>query len=303
VLAAVRAIPQDAGVMHELKRGSAIDPESLAGDPQSAAPRSRLRLGALTARILGAPGEPPAELHLDEVRVLAPATFARMAFDGAAEPEIVRAPHVCIVPPGQRLHVRMDAGSEGILVSFDTLLCEERAIRVQGRPARVTTARAAIDPVLRDGLESIAGEMRTGRARDADGTDSRCDELALHLASAYGSSEPPSNCAGLARPRLERVLALIEQNLAEALPVSELAQAVHLSPFHFSRMFRVSTGRSPHEWIMLKRMARAKALLAASHLSLPEVARASGYRTHSHFSGMFHAVVGMTPGQYRARHG
>jgi len=77
---------------------------------------------------------------------------------------------------------------------------------------------------------------------------------------------------------------------------------VHLSPFHFSRMFRVSTGRSPHEWIMLKRMARAKSLLACTRMPLPDVAKASGYRTHSHFSGMFHAVVGMTPGQYRARH-
>ena len=102
--------------------------------------------------------------------------------------------------------------------------------------------------------------------------------------------------------QLRRVLTCIESRISEPLRIRHLAQEAEMSPFHFSRMFRVSTGRSPHEWIMLKRMARAKTLLATTSLPLPEVARASGYRTHSHFSGMFHAVVGMTPGQYRARH-
>jgi AraC family transcriptional regulator len=188
------------------------------------------------------------------------------------------------------------------MAALDTLSCEERAIRVHGRPARVTAARAAADGKLRESLDGIAHEMRAGRLQDRADADARVSEVALHLASAYGAVEPVSSCAGLTRPRLERVLALIDERLTDVLPVADLAEAVHLSPFHFSRMFRVSTGRSPHEWIMLKRMARAKALLATTRMPLPEVAKASGYRTHSHFSGMFHAVVGMTPGQYRARH-
>jgi len=181
-------------------------------------------------------------------------------------------------------------------VAIDTLLCEERSVRVQGRPARVDGVRAGADDALRELVQGLAGDMRAGRPADG------ADDIALHLASTYGVVPPETSCAGLTRSRLERVLTLIDERLTEPLPVSELAEAVHLSPFHFSRMFRVSTGRSPHEWIMLKRMARAKALLATTRLPLPEVARASGYRTHSHFSGMFHAVVGMTPGQYRARH-
>jgi AraC family transcriptional regulator len=289
-------------VVYQLKRESVVDSPSIAGDPQAAAPLSRLRMGALTARILNAMREPPPELHLDEVRVFVPATFARVSCDAPDQLETVRAPHVCVVPPGQPLHLRIDPGADGVLVALDTLACEERAIRVHGRPARVTSVRSAVDPVLRGGVEALALDMRDGRARDGAERDPRCDDLVLHLTSAYGASEPVSNCAGLSRTRLERVLSLIDERLAEPLPVAELAEAVHLSPFHFSRMFRVSTGRSPHEWIMLKRMACAKLLLAGTRMPLPEVAKASGYRTHSHFSGMFHTVVGMTPGQYRARH-
>jgi AraC family transcriptional regulator len=277
-----------------MKSESAGDPAGEEG--AQAAPLSVLRMERMTARLLGAVPEPPAELHLDEVRVFAPLTFARVSIGASSEPQLLRDPDLCIVPPGQRLHVRIDPGSEGILVAIDTLLCEERSVRVQGRPARVDGVRAGADDALRELVQGLAGDMRAGRPADG------ADDIALHLASTYGVVPPETSCAGLTRSRLERVLTLIDERLTEPLPVSELAEAVHLSPFHFSRMFRVSTGRSPHEWIMLKRMARAKALLATTRLPLPEVARASGYRTHSHFSGMFHAVVGMTPGQYRARH-
>lgn len=285
---------------YEFKSLPVTENESAASAPDPAT--TRLRLGVLTARLLGGTRETPPELHFDEVRVVAPATFARVSFAPGDELQVVRAPDVCVVPPGHRAYLRVDPGSEAILVSLDTLACEERAIRVHGRPARVAAPRTGADGKLREALEGIALDLRHGRGRDGDDADPRGAELALHLASAYGVSEPASTCAGLPRPRLERVLSLIDERLTDALPVSDLADAVHLSPFHFSRMFRVSTGRSPHEWIILKRMARAKALLAGTRMPLPEVAKASGYRTHSHFSGMFHAVVGMTPGQYRARH-
>ena len=261
---------------------------------------TRLRLGALTARLVAGAREMPPELHLDEVRVVAPATLARISFAPGDELQVVRAPEICVVPPGRRVYLRVESGSEAVLAALDTLVCEERAIRVHGRPARVWAPRTGADDKLRETLDGIALDLRQGR--DGDEADPRASALALHLSSAYGTSEAVSSCAGLARPRLERVLAMIDERLTDALPVSDLADAVHLSPFHFSRMFRVSTGRSPHEWIMLKRMARAKALLAGTRMALPELAKASGYRTHSHFSGMFHAVVGMTPGQYRARH-
>lgn len=288
---------------YEMNREAAGDVAVLARDPQVGlrAPLKTLRLGALTVRLVGTSGEPVPDLHIDEVRIFIPASLARLSRGGAAELEVLRAPDICVVPPGQRLQARVDPGTHGILLALDTLACEERAIRVQGRAARVSAPRWGEDRELREAAESIGHEMRSGAAATS-ASDARADAIALRLASHYGTPEPASGSAGLTRARLERVLALVDERLTEALPVSDLADAVHLSPFHFSRMFRVSTGRSPHEWVMLKRMARAKSLLACTRLPLPEVAKAAGYRTHSHFSGMFHAVVGTTPGQYRARH-
>jgi AraC-like DNA-binding protein len=83
--------------------------------------------------------------------------------------------------------------------------------------------------------------------------------------------------------------------------VRELADAVHMSPYHFARMFKQSTGHPPHLYITWQRMDRAKQLLAQSSLPLAEVATRVGYQTQAHFTGVFHRRVGTTPRAYRLR--
>lgn len=104
---------------------------------------------------------------------------------------------------------------------------------------------------------------------------------------------------GLQQHKLERVLALIEERLCENIQVKELADAVHMSPFHFARMFKASMGRPPHEYITEQRMERAKRLLGTSDLPLVKVATEVGYQTQAHFTGVFHRRVGVTPRTYR----
>ena len=104
---------------------------------------------------------------------------------------------------------------------------------------------------------------------------------------------------GLSSSRLARALAFIEERLADPLAVNEIASAVHLSPFHFARMFRRSTNLSPHEFITRQRLERAKQLLAGSEHSMLEVARIVGYRTQAHFTRVFHEGTGTTPRRYR----
>jgi len=107
---------------------------------------------------------------------------------------------------------------------------------------------------------------------------------------------------GLSQSRLTRAVALIDERLAEPLAVNEIASAVHLSPFHFARMFRRSTGCSPHEYLTRRRLERAKQLLAGSDLSMLQIAHTVGYRTQAHFTRVFHEGTGTTPRRYRLAH-
>jgi len=105
---------------------------------------------------------------------------------------------------------------------------------------------------------------------------------------------------GLSAPRLQHVTEFIDDNLARALPLSELSAEAHMSPYHFSRLFKESTGVPPHRFVVQRRIDRACGLLLDGHLSIDAIARAVGFRTRSHFSMMFHRLTGTPPTVYRA---
>jgi AraC family transcriptional regulator len=126
-----------------------------------------------------------------------------------------------------------------------------------------------------------------------------------HLQVGSKAAPPPTRVerGGGIRPEvLQRVLDAIDKRYNQTLRVEELGRLACLSPFHFARMFKLSVGQAPHAYIISRRMERARELLAASNVSIAEVARLVGFRTQAHFSGVFRKHVGVTPGQYRRQH-
>jgi len=99
--------------------------------------------------------------------------------------------------------------------------------------------------------------------------------------------------------RLRRVTQYIQQNLDKDLTLAELAAVVYMSPYHFARLFKDSTGVPPHRFVVRQRIARARGVLAAPELSIAQVSRMVGFRTPSHFTTVFRRVLGITPGAYR----
>lgn len=83
---------------------------------------------------------------------------------------------------------------------------------------------------------------------------------------------------------LERIEAAVAQGAGAALSLAALAEAAHLSEFHFARMFKASFGMSPHAWVMARRLQRARELLAAGRLGLEAVAQRCGYAHLSHLN-------------------
>jgi AraC family transcriptional regulator len=99
--------------------------------------------------------------------------------------------------------------------------------------------------------------------------------------------------------RLRRVTEHIQQNLDRDLTLAELAAVVYMSPYHFARLFKGSTGVSPHRFVVRQRIVRASAFLAAPELSIAQISQRVGFRTASHFTTVFRQVLGITPGAYR----
>ena len=104
----------------------------------------------------------------------------------------------------------------------------------------------------------------------------------------------------LPRPRLRRVTEYITTHLEEDLTLARLGAVACMSPYHFARLFKRSTGLPPHRFVVRARVDHAAVLLAAPVLRIAEISRAVGFCSPSHFSAVFRRIMGVTPRAYRA---
>ena len=101
--------------------------------------------------------------------------------------------------------------------------------------------------------------------------------------------------------RLRRVDELIEARLADRLTVQDLAEALELSVGFFARAFKQATGRAPHDYIIERRLTRARALLQDRSLGLAAVALGSGFASHAHMTATFRKRLGIGPQALRRK--
>lgn len=105
--------------------------------------------------------------------------------------------------------------------------------------------------------------------------------------------------AAMEEHRFEPVLRYIDASFTQDLRISELAKQFHFSPSYFSTLFHKHTGETFTRYLTARRMARARALLQESSLSLQAVAEQCGYSDYFQFNKAFKKHTGFAPGQYR----
>jgi AraC-like DNA-binding protein len=100
---------------------------------------------------------------------------------------------------------------------------------------------------------------------------------------------------------LLRVRDLIDRAYAGPLDIPALARSAHVSQAHFSRSFKAAFGETPHQYLLSRRMERAKALLREGDRPVTEVCLAVGFTSLGSFSTQFRRFVGVSPTAYRDR--
>ena len=101
--------------------------------------------------------------------------------------------------------------------------------------------------------------------------------------------------------RLIRVLAYIEDHLAEAMTGADLAKVACLSVFHFTRAFAAAMDVPPHRYVNQRRIKSAKELMATGQTSLSEIAFNCRFSSQSSFTRAFKRATGITPAECRRR--
>ena len=125
--------------------------------------------------------------------------------------------------------------------------------------------------------------------------------LAGHLLRRYGDGPGPRRGqAGELRPgAVDVVTEYTRAHLASQITLDRLAAAVHLSPFHFARSFRATTGLTPHAFVTEQRLMIARDRLLREDASVTGVALEVGFSNISHFRRVFRRRYGLTPGELR----
>lgn len=116
-------------------------------------------------------------------------------------------------------------------------------------------------------------------------------------ASAPGLLSSPTGA--LDGKRLGKVIDFIEASLDRPINLAALSSVSHLSAFHFSRAFKRATGVPPHRYVMIRRLERARHLLACSKTPVNDIAVSLQFQNTSHFRRHFKAWFGHTPAAYR----
>ncbi|HEY3089677.1 MAG TPA: AraC family transcriptional regulator [Jatrophihabitantaceae bacterium] len=175
---------------------------------------------------------------------------------------------------------------------------------------KLVPGAAALEPVPpgRDatvlGIASILKRVHaTGSTLSDVAASTLAHKLAGHLLDNYcdrrGQDAAPWVPTRLDRRTVDRVAAFVDAELSGVLTLDRLAAVARLSPFHFARAFKATTGLAPHQFVTSRRMHRATTLLVQSTARVDQVAHAVGLSNISHFRRVFRTHLGVTPGRLR----
>jgi AraC family transcriptional regulator len=277
------------------------------GEPLAASDRRRwVGLEALRYRYQP-PNEafqPPLTHHSLVLLLRTPKEF-ELQCDGVNRVAPPRGGSILVVPAGSPARWRWSSHTDSLHVFLEPGL----VARVAAEAFELDPARASVPPLdgldfpqLRAAMLAVNDELTADAAGGRLATESLANLLAVHLIrNASAPRRPAGRTDGaLPRRRLRAVVEYIEEHLDAGLTLEQMAAAAHLSAYHFARQFKAATELPPHQYVIMRRVERAKQLLeAGTDLSLAEVAAHAGFSDQSQFSHHFKHLVGVTPGQFR----
>jgi AraC family transcriptional regulator len=157
--------------------------------------------------------------------------------------------------------------------------------------------RGGTDPTLQHIALALLAGVQSGDALDHMYGEGLSTALAAHLLREYGAAvlRPKRQYGRLPCQKLARAVEYIQDQLDADLTVFGIAHAVDMSPDHFTRLFKKSTGQTPYQYVVEARVRKAKELLTTGKLTISEAAHHVGFVDQSHLTRHFKRVFGLPP--------
>lgn len=215
---------------------------------------------------------------------------------------------VTVMPSGRMSSWRIPQPIEVLHLYVPGALIARLAEREFGvDPARIeiVDSFAVEDPVGAELAQAAVPRLESSAVFDGLLLDAVGQAAAVHILRRHAVLPPApvvrlgEQPHALSPKRLRRLRDFIEAHLDAELRLEDLAEATCLSTFHLSRCFRQTTGTTLHAFVMLRRVERARVLLADGRQTLADIAYRCGFASQSHFTSAFKKRTGLTPGSFR----
>jgi AraC family transcriptional regulator len=159
----------------------------------------------------------------------------------------------------------------------------------------------AADPLIYQIGQALKADLEIDGVGRRFYADSLTTALAAHLLLHYSTRKHKLRAYedGLPGVMLKQAIEYINAHLGENLSLATMATILHISPYHFCRLFKQSTGMSPHSYLIQQRIERAKQLLQRPELTVTHIAGVCGFANQSHFAKYFRRYTGVSPMQFR----
>ncbi len=157
------------------------------------------------------------------------------------------------------------------------------------------------DPLISQIGVALITELETDGWGSSLYADSAANMLAVHLLRRYSTRKHNFRdyAGGLPKYKLRQAIEYIHEHMAEDLSLGAIASQLGMSQYYFARMFKQSTGITPHQYLVEQRLEKAKRLLADTDLTISEVAYRTGFASQSHLTRLFRKHLSITPKAYR----
>jgi AraC family transcriptional regulator len=250
----------------------------------------------------------PAIGHPSLIYHLSRPTVVTRTIDGAAAEQTLIGPRRFCLTPGSSATEWHHSGHPEILQVYLRRQVYEHAVAElyggDATGAEVVPRFAMVDPLLEQLAVAILDALRDGAAEDGLYVDTMAQMIAVHLARNHSSRSRAERTAAphrLSRREIRRLVDYIEAHLDGELSLEALSAEAKLSPLYLARIFKAALGQSPHQYVLSRRIERAKALLRDTDSPIVDVALAAGFSSQSHLSNWFRRAVGVSPALYRRR--
>ena len=213
----------------------------------------------------------------------------------------VRPGSLWVMPQGCHHQVRFEGSVEGIALAFEPDRFKNLVESAGGTcTPQLIQSLAASPPKIEHLMRALDHESSLPSTHDHFGLECIATAIVLAL-SHHAQALVISSKTGtrLVPKQLRAVESYVEACLHRSIALEDLAAVASLSSFHFLRAFKQSLGVTPGQYVLDRRMERARHLLRSTELSVGEVGLRVGFEYSSHFARAFRRATGVTPSAYR----